>query len=118
MVSPEIKANLLSPPFIPEGPAVTGAHRVTMATRINPAASVFRAAATATLTPRTPSRVTTERDSVSSACTTRTVRPAPTVSRVITATLWPTTADVSEQDRPQGVCVNYQIRTRNNTHFL
>lgn len=82
---------------------MTGAPRVTMATRINSAASVCRAAATATSTPRTPNHVTPERGSVSSACTTRTVRPAPIVSRVTMATLWPTTADVSEQDRPQGV---------------
>lgn len=79
--------------------AAIDAPPVTTATLNNLAASVSHAAAMATSTWRILSRVTPGRGSASSACTTQTAPPAPTANRVTTATPWPMTADVSEEDK-------------------
>lgn len=75
------------------GPAVTFVPLVTMATQRNPVGSVCRVSATATLTPRTLSRVIPGLADASSACTTLMARHVPTVNMVTMAMLWLTTAD-------------------------
>lgn len=83
----------------PKGPAVTSVSLATMATRSRLAGSACRASATATSTPRTLIHVTPGPASASSASTTPTACPAPSVNTVTTATLWPTTAGVSDDSR-------------------
>lgn len=92
-----------------------------MATQSNPVGSACRASATATSTPRILSHVTPGPASASSACTTLMVRPVPTVNRVTMATLWPMTADVSDDSRLKCICIDvllFSFVTSNNTQIL
>lgn len=85
--------------FVPKGFVVTSVPLVTMATQSKPEGSAYLANAMATLTPRILSHVTPGPASASGACTTPTVCPVPTVNMVTMATLWPKTADVSDDSR-------------------
>lgn len=93
--------------LIPKGPAVTSVPLVTTATQANLVGSASRAIATATSTPRTLSHVTRGPANASSACTTPTAHPVPTVNTVTMATLWPMTADVSDEDRYYSTFVDF-----------